>query len=497
MNRTRALITMIRRTLTLLALLGISGAGSSAPAGAGSDAQPTSGLPVPDLSTLEPAVAEQLAEVWELTLATVGDSSASDAEKAGSWWEMARLYHAYELLEAAEACYLRAGKLDTGKGDWAYYLGHVAVARGDLEAAVARFSESLTVMPDDLTLLVHLADALIGLDRLPAAREVLRRAEQLAPRAPVVWARLGEIALAEGDFQSAADRLTAVLEAVPQASRLEHALGMAYRGLGDLEAAREHLALRGEVGLAPSDPRMEELAGLQVGERVHLLRGRKAFQAGSYVDAVEEFHAAVEAKPDSVRARVNLSAALSGMGDAAGATEELLQAVALDPGNATARFNLASLLAASGRHQLAIAHFQAAVGQQPEDEEAWIGEAKSWIAMGDFVQAVERLETAVAILPRSGRLAFALGRLLAAAPDQSVRDGERALDLASRVFEVLRTAEYAGLMALAQRELGQCAEAAHFLDELIAKAERLDNEPVAAYLRPERAAIVDLSSCRP
>ncbi len=78
-----------------------------------------------------------------------------------------------------------------------------------------------------------------------------------------------------------------------------------------------------------------------------------------------------------------------------------------------------------------------------------------------------------------------------------MRDGQRAFDLARRVFEVMRTAEYAGLMALAQRELGQCAEAAKFLDDLIAKAEELDNEPVAAYLRPERAAIVDLTSCRP
>jgi tetratricopeptide (TPR) repeat protein len=487
---------MNRPTLTLLALLGLAGVGAPA-SPAAAVAEQTADLPAPDLSTLEPAVADQLAEVRELTLATVADPSATAADKAGAWWEMARLYHAYDLLEAAEACYRRAGELDGGTGDWVYYLGHVALTRGDLEAAVGHFTQALGALPDDLALLVHLADALIGLDRLPTAREVLRRAEELAPRAPVVWARLGELALAEGEYQEAVDRLTAVLEAVPQASRLQHALGMAYRGLGDLDAAREHLALRGEVGLAPNDPRMEELAGLQVGERVHLLRGRKAFQAGSYAEAAEEFRFAVEAKPDSVRARVNLSAALSGMGDSDGATEELLQAVAMEPANATARFNLATLLAASGRHELAIAHFSATVGQQPEDEEAWIGEAKSWIALGDFAQAVERLDTAVAILPRSGKLAFALGRLLAAAPDRSVRDGQRAFDLASRVFEVMRTAEYAALMALAQRELGQCAEAAQFLDELIAKAEQLDNEAVAAYLRPERAAIADSSSCRP
>ncbi|MDH3403595.1 MAG: tetratricopeptide repeat protein [Acidobacteriota bacterium] len=453
-------------------------------------------IPDPDLSALEPVVARQLAEVRDLTLETVTGPAATDAEKAGAWWELGRLYHAYRLLEAAAVCYREAGRLDAGGGDWPYYLGQVAAAQGDLEAAVEHYGRALTVLPDDLALLVHLADALVELDRPAEAREMLRHAAAVAPTAPVVWARLGELALSEGDYEEAVRLLTAVLEAVPQASRLHYALGQAYRGLGDLEKAREHLALRGDVGLAPSDPRMEELAGLQVGERVHLLQGRKAFQAGSYGEAAAEFRAAVEAKPDSVRARVNLSAALAGMGDTAGAADELLHAVALDPGNATARFNLAQLLAARGDHELAIVHFEAAVGQQPEDEEAWIGEAQSWIALGDFARAVERLETANAILPRSTTVAFALVRMLAAAPDRSLRDGARALELARQVFDIRPTTDFAGLVALSMRELGRCADAAQFLDDLIASNEGR-NEAGAETLRAERAAIADLTSCRP
>ena len=453
--------------------------------------------PAPDLSALEPVVAQQLIEVRELTLAALSDATAPAEQRAAAWGELGRLYHAYELFSAATPCYERAMELDPEERSWVYFLGHLAVAAGDLDRAAGHFSQALLGAPNDLALLIHLADAESGRNQLPAAREALQRALAVAPEDPVVWARLGELALAEGDYQQAVSRLTAVLEAVPQATRLHYVLGLAYRGLGDLEQARKELALRGEVGLAPSDERLAALAELQVGERVHLLRGRKAHQAGSYRQAAAEFSAAVEAKPDSVRARVNLSASLAALGDAAGAREQLLQAVALDATNATARFNLARLLAADGQHQLATQHFSRVVGSRPEDEEAWIGEAKSWIALGDFEKAVERLSTANAINPRSGVVAFGLARLLAAAPDHTVRNGQHAFELASKLFEIRQTAADAGLLATALRELGRCQEAVELLEETAQRAEQHNDLAGAESLRRERAVIVDLASCRP
>lgn len=454
-------------------------------------------LPEPDLTGLEDSVAAQLSELRDLAGTVVHNNLVPSTDKIKAWSEMGQVYHAYDFFTAADLCYEQAEAGDPENPDWPYYRAQVARATADLEGAARHFERALELRPEDVAALVFLADVESERGRRSEARVLLERAARLPSAEPVVWARLGELALAEGRYAEAVDLLTAVLEAVPQATRLHHALGMAYRGLEDMESARTHLALRGQVGLAPSDPLMDALAMLQVGERVHLLRGRSAYNAGSFAEAAAEFRLAVDALPESVRARVNLSAALAATNDVEGAMRELQQAVALAPDNPTARFNLATLLASAGEHRLAVVHFAAASRARADDDEAWLGEAKSWIALGGFQQATARLRVANATVPDSGRIAFGLARLLAAAPDLAVRDGARALDLASSVFEAQHTPEHATLVSLALRELGRCDEARKWFGDLIAQAEASGSSEVGALLVERRAELGDADPCRP
>ena len=89
--------------------------------------------------------------------------------------------------------------------------------------------------------------------------------------------------------------------------------------LGDAEKAKAHLAQQGSVGVRVADPLVDGLQDLITGERVYLARGKVAFEAQRYADAVTEFRKAVAAKPDSVTARINLGAALTQVGDVNGA----------------------------------------------------------------------------------------------------------------------------------------------------------------------------------
>jgi tetratricopeptide (TPR) repeat protein len=454
-------------------------------------------LPDPDLTALESTVAEQLSEIRELAQSVVHNQLASAADKAKVWGEMGQLYHAYGLLDAAEACYTKVEELDPENPDWPYYRGHVAMAAGDVAAAVAHFARVLELRPGDLAALVYSADLQLQQGDGDAARALLERAADDHPSSTVVGARLGELDLAQGRYEEAVRLLTAVLAAEPAATRLNHALGMAYRELGDMEHARFYLERRGDVGLAPADPLLDELQGIKVGERVHLLRGRRAFSAGQFEQAAEEFRLAIEAAPESARARINLGAALAGLNDIAGALRELQQAVALAPDNPTARFNLATLLASLGEHRLAIVHFQAATAARPGDEDAWLGEARSWIALDDFAQAAARLEVAAAKVPDSGPIAFGLARLLAAAPDLAVRDGERALDLARRVFEAQKSVDHAILVAQALREQGRCDDARTWLDGLIAEGEAGSASAEVEALEAERSLLGAADPCRP
>jgi tetratricopeptide (TPR) repeat protein len=253
------------------------------------------------------------------------------------------------------------------------------------------------------------------------------------------------------------------------------------------------------VGVRPADPWLDELSSLRTGERVHMARGKTAFDAGRFADAAEQFRRALAARPESVEARLNLAAALGELGQRAEATSLLREALRLAPDNSNAHYNLAVLLAGEGTPQAAAEageHLSAALAVRPNDvdalrlrarlrrdggrleealedytravelapaeETARVGEAETLVRLGRYRQARERLEEARRVLPQSGAVAFGLARLLAACPDLAVRDGSQALDLARALWQARPASSHAEVMAMALGELGHCDEAARW-----------------------------------
>jgi hypothetical protein len=82
------------------------------------------------------------------------------------------------------------------------------------------------------------------------------------------------------------------------------------------------------------------------------------------------------------------------------------------------------------------------------------------------------LETGLASLPGDIVLSSTLAEVLAGSPDASVRDGERALQLANAAYRANRGADHAEAVAMALAELGRFDEAAQFQRELLADAEK-------------------------
>ena len=108
----------------------------------------------------------------------------------------------------------------------------------------------------------------------------------------------------------------------------------------------------------------------------------------------------------------------------------------------------------------ALLHYRAAADLEPPGEISCVGEAQVLSTLNRFADARDRLEECLAQVPSSGLLSHALSRLLAMGPELSVRDGERALDLAERVYEAVPGAPHAEVVAAAYAELGRCEEAA-------------------------------------
>lgn len=488
-------------------------------------------VPAANLEGLEEPVARQLESLRELVEARVADSEATAAELAEALGELGRHYHAYQLVEAAEECYTIARRLEPGDFRWPYLMGYLYQSGGRLEEALEQYQRALSIVPGVAPALIRLGNTYLELNRPEEAEKALGEALRLDPTATAAMASLGQLYLSAGRHAEAVDALEQALELEPAADLLYYPLGQAYRGLGEMDKARASLARRGEVGVRPADPVIDDLDRLTTGERVHLLRGRAAFDAGRFAEAADEFRSAVEAAPESVRARVNLASALAAAGEADEAIGHLEDVVEIAPGNATAWFNLgllyrdrgdleaaarslaeaigyekddaemrlrlADVLRRLGRIEEVVPHYGKAVALEPGLEDAWLGEAQSLAALGRFEESITRLETAHKLMPTSGQVAQSLAHILASCPDPALRDGKRALDLALRVATARPTLFSVQILAMAYAELGQCDEAAKWQSRAVDTAREAGNAQQAAMLEWVLAGYQAGPPCRP
>ena len=255
-------------------------------------------VPLPQLDTLEASVAKQIRELQGAFADSVATPIAKAADLAESYGTLGQLYHAYELLDAAQACYRNASRLAPSDHRWLHLLGRLSQQQGKLEQAVTHLASARKADPAYAATPVRLGNTYLQLDRPGDARGEFEAALRLGPASPAAQAGLGEVALAERRYADAAGLFETALQQVPQANRLHYSLAMAYRGTGDLDKARSHLKQRGPVGVRPDDPLVEGLQDFLQGERVHLLQGCLAFSAGRFPEAARAFAEAVRAKPD-------------------------------------------------------------------------------------------------------------------------------------------------------------------------------------------------------
>lgn len=467
-------------------------------------------VPFPQLDHLEKAVSQQLREGRQMVDAISGESSASPQKRAQAYGELGQLYHAYELNEAAEACYRNALVLSPSHLEWTYSLGYLLQSTGRFSEA-QQFYQQMKIDPQNprMAYLVHIriGECYRKLNQPDQAKSAFEAAYQLNPEGPAVLARLGEIALDEKRFDLAIKYFTAALEKQPDANRLHYSLGMAYRGKGDIEQARLHLSQYGMVGVQPPDPVRTHLAKLITGYWTHILAGKLAFSAGRYTEAAQAFEKAIKVNPENAGARVNLAAALGQLQKYKQAITQLQEAIRLAPENVTAHFNLGSLQANFGDYKEAIKHFQFVVKKNPKDSQAhlalangflkeqqyenaihhyraalsvdpaltwgWVDLSSTLSSTGQHGEALKVLEEAHSRRPYDGPITHALARLLATTPELGQRQGQRALELALKVYQALENIEHARTVAFAYAQLNQCDKAVEWMEkamELAAKS---------------------------
>jgi tetratricopeptide (TPR) repeat protein len=450
-------------------------------------------VPMPALDELETAVAEQLRAQRKAFESVAARAKVSDRDLANAYSALGRLCHAYEFFDAAEAAYANAITLTPQDPALPHLLGYLYQQTGRFEDALTRYTEARRLQQGDPVIRIRLADVYLRLDRLSDARALFQDLVEVYPA--VARAGLGEIALRNGRFSEAVQHLEAALDRAPDAASIHYSLGMAYRGLGRLEEARSHLARHGASGLRPADPVVDALNTLLRGERAQMNLGRRAYEAGQFDEARSAFEKAVDAAPSSAAARLGLGMALAQLGREREAVEHLTEASrreASDEVNGV----LIRLLLKLSRGDEALDVLARTRSLSTEDEATVLGVAILLADRERYREAIDVLASANQQSPDRVRTATTLSRLLAASPDRSLRDGERALALATRVYEMERSPVHGESVALALSELGRCAEAAAWMQRAIAEAERAGDAATAARLKNEAPRYAS-NSCRP
>ena len=344
---------------------------------------------LPDLTSVEKSVREQVTELQDSLASASKNPATTETALAEAYGKLGQIYHAYSLIEPARDCYLNASLLAPKDFRWTYLLAKLDQQEGSFDDALRGFRIARSLRQDYVAVPVNLGNIYLELNRLDEAKASFSAALEIDKNNAAAHYGLGQVALSSRSYAEAIRHFEATLAQAPSANRVHYSLAMAYRGLGEVEKVKAHLAQQGSVGVRVADPLLDALQNLIEGERLPLARGKLAFEAKRYAEAAEEFRKAVAAKPDSAIARINLGVTLSQLGDVEGAAEQFEEAIRIEPGRVNAHYNLAILLAGQNKHEQAIAHLQSALAIDPTDTSVGSLLASELVKAGRCPEAIE------------------------------------------------------------------------------------------------------------
>lgn len=184
----------------------------------------------------------------------------------------------------------------------------------------------------------------------------------------------------------------------------------------------------------------------------------------------------VAQRPDNGRAHLHLAIDLLASQQLAEAERHLREAVRLTPEDATAHLDLGLARYSGGDVPGAIAQLEQARALDPSSGETEGALGEAYLSAHRSKEAVASFERALTLLPDGRASRFLMTRvawLLATSPEDSVRDGAKAVGLGERAVALTGRRDASALDALgaAYAETGRFADATKTLEEAVALAE--------------------------
>ncbi|HSN53400.1 MAG TPA: tetratricopeptide repeat protein, partial [Candidatus Sulfomarinibacteraceae bacterium] len=196
-------------------------------------------------------------------------------------------------------------------------------------------------------------------------------------------------------------------------------------------------------------------------------RGAQWRAQGELARAEAELRDALRSDPGSQRAANGLAAVLLDQRRFAEAQAVLQPATAAGADDPALHFNLGLARVGTGDWAGAVTPLRAAVELAPNLVEARVLLASAHERLGDRAAAVAAYEAALVLAPDRVDVANNLAWLLATAPEARLRDGPRAVELATSAVSSMRAPATLDTLAAALAEAGRFDEAVAVLEEAL------------------------------
>ena len=203
---------------------------------------------------------------------------------------------------------------------------------------------------------------------------------------------------------------------------------------------------------------------------------------GHIEEAMEHYHKAIQINPNNSEALNNLGAAFAAKGRFDEAIENFRKAIQINPNYAAALDNLGAALATKGRFDEAIENYRQAIQANSNRPETFFHLGMTLGQLGRTREAVVQYREALRLNPNLAGALNNLAWMLAASPDDELRNGAEAVRLAERACELTHYGEplFIGTLAAAYAEAGRFPEAVTTAEKAEQLATTADLTAVAA-----------------
>jgi tetratricopeptide (TPR) repeat protein len=264
----------------------------------------------------------------------------------------------------------------------------VHIEQGELDKAIADFEELLEKNPENIAVQQALATTYASTKKYDKALEHLSKAIELAPENALNYAMRAEVYEVQKKYDEALADLTQALKLQPNSAAALLARARLHYFQENLEEAR-----------ADINQLLQERPGLSQGV---LLRSMIEAAGGDYQKAIQDL-------------------------------QKILRA---DPTNVDLQMQLAALYTADERPRKAIQVLSGIVAADEGNWRALRSRGDALLSVGKHTEAIEDYNSALKLAPENDGILNNLAWVLSTSPKDEVRDGKRAIELATKACEV-------------------------------------------------------------